>query len=109
MLLHYGSIPTPRNQQERSKGTHKLCSHRARDITKRRIVLHYTLRYKVIELYITPLNLAFQNGEGEEILTASKYLDSPMRSRYRRQNGKVPKVFVMVLSNDLADVNLKLS
>lgn len=39
-------------------------------------------------------------------LTASRYLLSPTRSRYLRQNGSVPKLLVMDLSNDFADVKL---
>lgn len=39
-------------------------------------------------------------------LTASRYLLSPTRSRYLRQNGSVPKLLVMDLSNDFAVVKL---
>ena len=35
-------------------------------------------------------------------LTASRYLLSPTRSRYLRQNGNDPKFFVIVLSKDFA-------
>ena len=41
-----------------------------------------------------------------ECHTANRYLLSPIRSRYRRQNGSVPKFFVIELSSDFADVNL---
>jgi len=30
-----------------------------------------------------------------------------MRSKYRRQNGRVPKLLVIVFSNDLAEANLE--
>lgn len=39
-------------------------------------------------------------------LTAKRYLVSPIRSKYRRQKGRVPKFFVIVLRSDLADTNL---
>lgn len=38
--------------------------------------------------------------------TANKYLVSPMRSKYRRQNGKVPKFLLIVFNNDFAEVSL---
>ena len=39
---------------------------------------------------------------GQFSLTASRYLLSPTRSRYLRQNGNDPKFFVIVRSNDFA-------
>lgn len=42
-------------------------------------------------------------------LTASRYLLSPTRSRYRRQKGKVPKVALMVRRSDFAEVKLSSS
>lgn len=42
-----------------------------------------------------------------ETRTASRYLVSPRRSRYRRQKAKVPKFLLIVLSNDFAEVILR--
>lgn len=39
--------------------------------------------------------------------TASRYLLSPARSRYRRQKGSVPKFLLIDFSRDFADVNLQ--
>ena len=44
---------------------------------------------------------------GIKQLTPSKYLSCPRRSRYLRQNGKVPKFFVMVFKRLLAEETLK--
>ena len=38
--------------------------------------------------------------------TASRYLLSPARSRYRLQKGRVPNVWLIVFNKDLAEVNL---
>lgn len=40
--------------------------------------------------------------------TASRYLLSPARSRYRLQNGSVPNVLLIVDKSDLADVKLQI-
>jgi hypothetical protein len=40
-------------------------------------------------------------------LTASRYLLSPTRSRYLRQNGSVPKFLLIDFSSDFADVSLR--
>jgi hypothetical protein len=53
--------------------------------------------------YISMVNLK----NNLKIQTASKYLVSPSRSRYRRQNGSVPKLLLIVFSKDLAVVNLE--
>ncbi len=42
------------------------------------------------------------NGYPFFSLTANRYLLSPTRSRYLRQNGNDPKFFVIVLSKDFA-------
>ena len=38
--------------------------------------------------------------------TASRYLLSPARSKYRLQKGRVPNVWLIVFNKDLAEVNL---
>lgn len=40
-------------------------------------------------------------------LTPSRYLSCPKRSRYLRQNGRVPKFLLMVFRRPLADVTRK--
>ena len=72
--------------------THELCCHRAFLVTQRGIILHNALFDQVIELgdvravYLNP----------SEAHTANRYPLSPILSRYRRQNGRVPKFLLIV-------------
>lgn len=75
------------------------------DVIQRRVILHDPLRHEIVEL--TPNTWSTCDApHASQVHTASRYLLSPRRSRYRRQKGNVPKFLSIVLSSDFADVNL---
>lgn len=85
-----------------------LGCHRTSLVNERRIILHDPLCHKVVELSKTcPSVLGCPHRTAER--TARRYLLSPARSRYRLQNGRVPKFLLILDKSDLADVNLHIN
>lgn len=85
------------------KDTHELCSHCTAYIAQGRVVLYNTLRDQVVKLRG---DQPCMSRTREKTRTANKYLLSPIRSKYRRQNGNVPKFLLIDFNSDLAEVSL---
>lgn len=75
---------------------------RAFDIAQRRVSLDDAARYEIVQL--RHVSIGFHPTELYDMwLTPRRYFSCPSRSRYRRQNGSVPKFLLIEFNSERAE------